>query len=207
MSLLRLLTTGKSLVGLKKLEHRYHLPGEKAIPQFGAKKNPFRATVFPEKVEPGEPEAGSGAGSPDLQLATEGFQSDAGPEAGLAPGLVPMASLATESGQPASPSAPGEAPVQRPSGLRALFLWGRARKSRPGGPASGRPLVQAELSLDSIRVVRNDLSESDLEVVPAEPCGRRAQAAQPVAAREPLVEFPEAPRSSGMSRVCGVRNM
>src|SRR5258708_32731579 len=54
MSLLRLLTTGKSLVGLKKPEHRYHLPGETALPKFGGKKNPFRATVFPDKAETAE---------------------------------------------------------------------------------------------------------------------------------------------------------
>lgn len=34
------------------------------------------------------------------------------------------------------------------------------------GPELERP-VQAELSLDRIRVVRNDLSDSDLEIVPA----------------------------------------
>jgi hypothetical protein len=54
MSLLRLLTTGKSLVGLKKPENRYHLPGQTALPKFGGKKNPFRATVFPDKTETAE---------------------------------------------------------------------------------------------------------------------------------------------------------
>jgi hypothetical protein len=35
--------------------------------------------------------------------------------------------------------------------------------SKPGGP----PVVQGELSLDKVKVVRNDLSDSDLELVAA----------------------------------------
>jgi hypothetical protein len=52
--------------------------------------------------------------------------------------------------------------------LRALLLWGRARKSQVRGSFGSRPLVQAELSLDAVKVVRNDLAESDLEVVRVE---------------------------------------
>jgi hypothetical protein len=51
MSLLRLLTAGKTLIGLKRSESRYQLPGGKGLPMFGSKKNPFRATVFPDKAE------------------------------------------------------------------------------------------------------------------------------------------------------------
>src|ERR1035437_10191334 len=41
MSLLRLLTTGKSLVGLKDLESRYRLTTQRLLPQFGPTRNPF----------------------------------------------------------------------------------------------------------------------------------------------------------------------
>ena len=52
------------------------------------------------------------------------------------------------------------------SKLNPLFGW-----ARPKGGARALPrtdaLVQGELSLDRVKVVRNDLSDSDLEIVPA----------------------------------------
>jgi hypothetical protein len=47
-----------------------------------------------------------------------------------------------------------------------LLLWGRAKKANPARVLAGRPLVQGELSLDKVKVVRNDLSETDFEIVP-----------------------------------------
>ena len=44
MSLLRLLTTGKSLVGVKDTESRYRVTSERLLPQFGSAKNPFSST-------------------------------------------------------------------------------------------------------------------------------------------------------------------
>lgn len=52
------------------------------------------------------------------------------------------------------------------SKLNPLFGW-----ARPKGGARALPrtdaLIQGELSLDRVKVVRNDLSDSDLEIVPA----------------------------------------
>ena len=51
-----------------------------------------------------------------------------------------------------------------------LLGWTRrraARPVRPMVPRFGKGPVQVELSLDRLRVVRNDLSDADLEVVPA----------------------------------------
>src|SRR5713226_5980902 len=42
MSLLRLLTTGKSLVGLRNSDSRYQVTRQRWLPKFGSKKNPFR---------------------------------------------------------------------------------------------------------------------------------------------------------------------
>jgi len=52
---------------------------------------------------------------------------------------------------------------------RLTGLLGRARVKavKPAIPRFAKPPVQGELSLDRIRVVRNDLSDADLEVVPA----------------------------------------
>lgn len=171
MSLLRLLTAGRSLVGLKKTEKRYHLPGGKALPRFGSKKNPFRATVLPEKVEPGRGGADSEKVSPCADaFAGESDNSKAGP-------LNPSGGDEKKDGRPQSGSAmPGHAkpetadPVaekRRGSGLKALLLWGRAKRARPRNGPAGTPLVQGELLLERVKVVRNDLSESDLEIVRA----------------------------------------
>ncbi len=46
MSLLRLLTAGKSLVGLGDYQSRY-VARDGLLPKFGSKKNPFRATTTP----------------------------------------------------------------------------------------------------------------------------------------------------------------
>jgi hypothetical protein len=63
MSLLRLLTTGKSLVGLKDLESRYRLTTQRLLPQFGPTRNPFSSNG---KSEPAQTEArvpGNGDGN------------------------------------------------------------------------------------------------------------------------------------------------
>lgn len=47
--------------------------------------------------------------------------------------------------------------------LNPLSLW---RGSRPPLPGKARLPMQAELSLDRVKVVHNDLSDADVEVVP-----------------------------------------
>ena len=166
MSLLRLLASGKSLVGLKKSQSRYQLPANVCLPRFGSKKNPFRATVFPEKSE-----SESSAAGQESERPVHGVQSSTAVEKEM-----PRAENAEEQKSNQSAAActvrqdkSGEAPRPRPTGLKALLLWRRVRKSKLSGPFSARPMVQAELSLDMVKVVRNDLSESDLEVVQAAP--------------------------------------
>src|SRR5260370_38120811 len=52
MSLVRLLTTGKSLVGMQDNLSRYRLTKQRLLPKFGSGKNPFAP---PEKTEPAKP--------------------------------------------------------------------------------------------------------------------------------------------------------
>jgi hypothetical protein len=49
--------------------------------------------------------------------------------------------------------------------LSALFPWRRHETAKPARPRVAKPMVQAELSLKSVKVVRNDLSDTDLEIV------------------------------------------
>jgi hypothetical protein len=169
MSLLRLLTAGKSLVGLKNSEGRYHLPSQKPLPKFGSKKNPFRASALPEKIAP-DPEGG-------IQVQEEApILGDLEGEPGRAAGLQEnradneVFQAVTERAKSGVKEQPKvlERPARRTSPVKALLLWGRAKKLKPFGRWSGTPMVQGELSLDRVKVVRNDLSESDLEVVRAE---------------------------------------
>jgi hypothetical protein len=43
----------------------------------------------------------------------------------------------------------------------------RVKEAKPAIPRFPKPPVQGELSLDKIRVMRNDLSDADLEVIAA----------------------------------------
>ena len=166
MSLLRLLTAGRSLVGLKKAETRYHLPGERSLPKFGSKKNPFRATVVPEKAGPGEEgvkqakEGAAGAADSGEGQGVMGAGADGEERSHTDFAKVPEAGSAGK-GVPEKPLTGGE---NGRTGIRAFLLWRRAKKPRVRRGA-GLPLVQGELSLEGVRVVRNDLSETDVEVI------------------------------------------
>lgn len=194
MSLLRLLTAGRSLVGLKKTEKRYHLPGGKALPKFGSKKNPFRATVLPEKVEPGRGETDSDKVSPDAgAVAGESDSLKAGP-------LNPSEGDEKQDSRPQSgcampahskpETAELAAEKRRGSGLKALLLWGRAKRARPRSGPAGTPLVQGELALERVKVVRNDLSESDLEIVRAVGSGMPKEPSLPKASTKAPAALP-----------------
>ena len=54
-------------------------------------------------------------------------------------------------------------------------------------PRFTKPPVQGELSLDRIKVLRNDLSDSDLEVVPAKPSTAPAAPIVPAAEKTAAV--------------------
>ena len=143
MSLLRLLTTGRSWVGMDNDGIRYHALDPRAMPKFGGKKNPFRATA------------------PKVQNLEFKVQS-------------------SEHGVPAAVVAVGrEVPKPRPAPRRGFgvgaWLCGVAAKIsglfsrspmrvKAAVPQFAKPPTQAELSLDSVKVVRNDLSDADLEV-------------------------------------------
>jgi hypothetical protein len=53
--------------------------------------------------------------------------------------------------------------------LRGLIARSAGKETKPAIPRFSKPPVQGELSLDRIKVVRNDLSDADLEVVPVKP--------------------------------------
>ena len=165
MSLGRLLSSGKSLIGLNSVTNRYRMESKNLLPKFGSMKNPFstkpKSAVVSKETDPPVP---APAPMPvETAVATE-----------LKETVRPPAAL---------PSPTGEGEVSGASkrmsiadriggwlGRINLFAWWSARKrakSKPAIPAFNKGPVQGELSLDNIKVVRNDLNDADIEVVSA----------------------------------------
>ncbi len=151
MSLVRLLTAGKSLVGLKESENRYRVTNQRLLPKFESKKNPF----------------GPGVTSPS--------ECAVAPEPGPQP-EAPVAAVPSTSEAPDGQSRP--APLAKSDGLwtrtarwsasrlRSLHLLRRAIPVQAiARRQQQKRLFQAELSLESVKVVRNDLSDTDVEIV------------------------------------------
>jgi hypothetical protein len=157
MNPLSLLTKGRTLKGGKDRAGAYKLPKEGAIPVFAPTKShtsSFAAAKEDRAVAPAK------AGAPLEQK-------------------ISQSTLFTQSAQQPPAHAPARdftrAPAQAPKPV-AHFpsppgLWDRLSgpvrrwvANRKASPFQG-PTVQTELALDKVLVVRNDLSEDDLEVV------------------------------------------
>lgn len=181
MSLVRLLSAGKSLVGERDLTGKYRLPQSRAVPEFGNPRNPFVPPTATETVTLARTVPSN------IPVAPE---PDPAVPAGSAPAAVP-------------PPRPVDATSgANPVGAEAKpGFWGRLwhRLAHPGGWFKGRPRspipvfqkvpVQGELSLERVKVMRNDLHDTDVELVPMRP-GRARPAAG--TSSEPALE-PKAP--------------
>ncbi len=141
MSLLRLLTAGKSLIGLKDSAGRYAVTRQRLLPKFNAK----HAAASANAVMTGE--------------------------AGAAPALTGRGAGGTR----LATAKPGEANAQKSS--PKLFRWWKSKPALPGIPRFQKAMVQGELSLDTVKVVRNDLRDSDLELAPGAPARGRGDGA------------------------------
>jgi hypothetical protein len=181
MSLGKLLTTGKSLVGLSGTNGRYQLRTG-AMPKFESSKNPFAKS----HAEPPAPKLS------EAEIAAANLKkTQALPLLGEVR-EVPKVPLETcEEARAAAEAKAKEAARPAPvvdSWVKKLnpMVWfqkdkpAEAKKATPRFSGSKRP-VQGELSLDNIRVMRNDLSEADVEVVPmkARPSSAKAAESRP----------------------------
>jgi hypothetical protein len=209
MSLLRLLTAGKSLVGMQPVAGRYKLSDPRAMPKFGAGKNPFKSK--PEKIlvapSAEAPPAGGVAAVKTAEIepmfATDSATVDDS-ERVSEPGRAAQASAGSVMGASALPANPVSARSEsggtsrRGRALREWFskakflkaIWSRPSQGREQLHAGDSRPVQGELSLDNIKVMRNDLSDSDLEVIPLRsgppaPDGRRQDEQAGAAASDP----------------------
>ena len=137
MNLGKLLVAGKSIVsGCAEVSYRANK--HVYLPKFVLTQNPFKS---PAEAEP----AGTGRRKP----SPTPVKKTAAPVAAKTQKMPPW------------PPGPARA-TSWASKLNPISIW---RGSAPAAQSAPWP-VQAELSLDSVKVVHNDLSDADVEVVP-----------------------------------------
>jgi hypothetical protein len=183
MSLGRLLAAGKSLVGVHDNESRYRMGKQGALPKFGSPKNPF--------ASPAGPTAGNDAAprpSPEESAAAHLKETQKLPATAPVRGAVKLASLIPP-GRPVRAIASEWAARLSPMRFRA----GDKLVLKPGPVRLSNAPVQGELSLDKVKVVRNDLTDADLEVVRVRPALPKGEPLLPAvaggAAESPWVRF------------------
>lgn len=152
MSLVRLLSAGKSLVGGQDMPSRYRMNKQMRLPKFISTRNPFTseatkdaALTQPETPKQSRPQQTSSAARP----STRESQLTA---------LVLRLVLATRR---------SAAWLGKTNPLSRFVESARPKKSAI--PSFTKPPIQSELCLEKVQVVRNDLSDADLEVVSVEP--------------------------------------
>ncbi len=151
MSLGKLLTAGRSLVSGQEGTSRYRMHEHLRLPKFISPRNPFATEAGAAKATSQEAEVESKR--PVRVASASPASTDASPERAV------------------RRESPGDA------SWRLSQWWGRvnpfshtasaARRVESLNPCFSKGSVQGELHLDQVRVVRNDLSDADLEIVPA----------------------------------------
>jgi len=173
-------------MGLQNTENRYRMRQRNPLPKLRSNRNPFMARTETSSLPVHEPSTGSGTARPQThEPATQDRASlPAGPAAPQkTPAEVAAAALKKTVPLPETASrsrAAGKGSRTAPTvaALTGIASW--VRKANPfvrrsslnpvsnaAAPEGIRPAVQGELSLDRIKVVRNDLNDADVEIVPA----------------------------------------
>ena len=177
MSLARLLTSGKSLVGLKNSTSRYRMRSKNLLPKFGSDKNPFSAMPEAEPLPATQTPANS---IPRYQMTPAELAAARLKDTTPLPAAAPLQSVAPAKSAAKLTELFGAMKRFLKQGMERWKLVGRRLKPfarvpqrKPQARAAAliadpaREPVQGELSLDRVKVVRNDLSDADVEIVPA----------------------------------------
>ena len=182
MSLMRLLAATRSIVNIRDRRSPYEMRRQNLLPKFGPVARADGNDGLPSAVsapEDGDGEAGAGPGGSGALPRTEPQDSK---------GQSQMNSIANQKQEESPGTLTAEPPV------RAAYPHGRWTLFRPGAarPVPTEPrIVQGELALDTVKVVRNDLNEADLEVVLA----RKAPAAPAPVVSAPPEKSKASPRN------------
>jgi len=175
MSLMRLLTTGKTLVDLRNSTGRYHMPGKSLLPKFGPAKNPF---ATPAKNQPAPVAAATTPGTEPCDATSAALQMKETKRLPVLPEKMKetkrLPFVAARNGVQKQNTQPtiwkrmlGGAGELLGKLNQLAWRAGQNPPAKSAVPRFDKPVVQGELSLDNIKVVRNDLSEADMEIVPA----------------------------------------
>jgi hypothetical protein len=141
MNLGKLLVAGKSVInGCAEVSYRANR--HVYLPKFGLAQNPFKS---PEEAEPAKPVK-------PAKLAAAAI-------------AAPIKKVVTPVAAKTQQIPPWPRPARATSWASKLIPISIWRGSVPTVPSTPCP-VQSELSLDSVKVVHNDLSDADVEVVP-----------------------------------------
>jgi hypothetical protein len=197
MSLVRLLTAGKSLIGLQSPDNRYRMRSRYLLPKFGSTKNPFAESAEPvaeASTETTAPDAVAKYQMNPSELAAARLKETKRlPAATIAAFQAADAQAAAEARTALSARIKTTVQELADTIVRAPMAWMKrsihkldpfakwARRKSESKSAVPRfdkvPPVQGELSLDKIKVVRNDLNEADVEVVAMKATKPKAPAA------------------------------
>jgi hypothetical protein len=157
---MHLLAAGRSVIGIRREPGPYRMNQENLLPKFNADCKSASAAILPPHS--GRPEMEAAAVSPpDMAAVAAAFAGN--PERVLGPGAAELGWWHRALGR----------------------LLRRGGKGRDAALEKRRP-VQQQLSLDSVRVVRNDLTDCDFQVAPQRTLARPGAVKQTPAPRQPL---------------------
>jgi hypothetical protein len=167
MSLVRLLRDGKSLIGLQDSVPRYRMRAKNLLPKFGSTKNPFSTSTS----EPAQTAAKPAAQIARYQMTPAELAAARLKETKELP--MP-ASVEFKKAETAPVSAATSNWLRQWTQKLNPFSGWSWRKTLPKRSLLGpnKPTVQGELSLDRVKVMRNDLSDAEVELVPAKPAAK-----------------------------------
>jgi len=158
MKLGTLLAAGKSLALRRRGQSPYRANKQIYLPKFGSPKVPFASANQPDGATPPEEAAAAPVKTPITVVAAKTQKLPTFSPAPRAASKQTMTvnkptRLLTKSGRPMNWMS-----RLNPFVSSAAFAAARGKNANTA--------VQAELSLDSVKVLRNDLSDVDIEVVP-----------------------------------------
>jgi hypothetical protein len=175
---MNLLTKGRTIGGLKERPGRYKLLGHSVLPNFSGPKNPFPTTPHPEP-EKAQPAPIEQARPVPVPRKEEGMSAVAKVSV-FARAMVEKRKK--EEPRVATPFSAPPAQDQPPKpGLWSQLAvipvgWVHKWIPRRATPPFPGATVQTELVLEKVKVLRNDFSEDDLEVVMIEKkAGKKAE--------------------------------
>ena len=157
MKLGTLLAAGKSLALRRRGETPYRANKQFYLPKFGSPKNPFVSANQPGEAISSDTAAAAPVKTPLTVVAAKTQKL---------PTFAPAPRAANRKPDTVQkPENPDRKPRRATNWIGRLNPFVSASTFTAGGRSAKTP-VQAELSLDAVKVLRNDLSDVDIEVVP-----------------------------------------